>query len=113
MSNYTLLLEPANVDVNDLEGVINWFAPALLAVDPAGIIAVWMTWESVADDGKVNQWSNDERTEIQSVEPHGESFDLSTRFSHMDMDGQEWKGNRRSSLTTIDPANERVVSSVN
>lgn len=40
-----LLLKPAEIDVDDLHGMVNSFAPTLSTVEPAGTIAVWMTWE--------------------------------------------------------------------
>jgi len=52
-----MLLFPAEVDVNSLDNVNNWFAPMLLTVDPAGIIAVWMKWERANDVKAGRRWA--------------------------------------------------------
>jgi len=62
-TNYISLLKPAEIDVNSFDGVKNWLAPMLLTVEPAGIIAVLIKWESVELEGR--RWADGDSVSIE------------------------------------------------
>ncbi len=57
-----MLLKPAEIDVNSLDGIKNWLVPVLLTVEPAGIIAVWIKWDRFELIGR--RWADGDSVSI-------------------------------------------------